>query len=111
MVLLGITPTTVLNMAAAYSGVSHLVPSSGVFANEIAMIIYGPKNAPYDIDVGPVLLTDWYHTDYFTIVEEVVGIPPGFPFSDNNLINGKMDFDCSKVTTGQACKTIPLLVI
>ncbi|MCJ1231801.1 hypothetical protein MMC12_008480, partial [Toensbergia leucococca] len=67
------------------------------------MIIYGPKNAPYDIDVGPVLLTDWYHTDYFTIVEEVVGIPPGFPFSDNNLINGKMDFDCSKVTTGQAC--------
>ena len=27
--------------------------------------------------------------------------PP--PFSDNNLINGKMNYDCSKVTNGQTC--------
>ena len=38
-----------------------------------AMIVYGPKNVPYDIDIGPVFLNDWYHTDYFTIVEQVMG--------------------------------------
>ncbi|MCJ1276218.1 hypothetical protein MMC21_004023 [Puttea exsequens] len=68
------------------------------------MIIHGPKNVPYDIDVGPVFLTDWYHTDYFTIVEQVMsspGAPP--PFSDNNLINGKMNYDCSLVKNGQKC--------
>lgn len=68
------------------------------------MIIHGPSNAPYDVDVGPVLLTDWYHDEYFSIVEKVVGLPPSPPpKSDNNLINGKMDFDCSTVTNGQQC--------
>lgn len=68
------------------------------------MIIYGPKNAPYDVDIGPVLLSDWYHDEYFSIVKKVVGVPPGPPpRSDNNLINGKMDYDCSLVTNGQEC--------
>ena len=69
------------------------------------MIIYGPKNAPYDIDVGPVLLSDWYHQEYFSVVQEVVDPSPGpvIPKSDNNLINGKMDFDCSTVASGQQC--------
>ncbi|KAL8829353.1 MAG: hypothetical protein Q9191_002062 [Dirinaria sp. TL-2023a] len=68
------------------------------------MIIHGPTNVPYDIDVGPVLLTDWYHNDYFDIVKEVVGLPPSAPpRSDNNLINGKMDYNCSLITNGQKC--------
>jgi hypothetical protein len=29
------------------------------------LIIHGPSNAKYDIDLGPVFLTDWYHTEYF----------------------------------------------
>ena len=67
------------------------------------MIIHGPKNVPYDIDVGPVFLSDWYHEDYFDLVDQTVS--PGQPpvFSDNNLINGKMDYDCSLVTNGQTC--------
>lgn len=28
------------------------------------MIIYGSRTAAYDIDLGPVLLTDWYHQTY-----------------------------------------------
>ena len=54
------------------------------------MVIYGPKNAPYDIDLGPVMLSDWYHTEYFKLVEQTMA--PGAPpvTSDNNLINGKM---------------------
>lgn len=59
---------------------------------------------PYDIDVGPVLLSDWYHTDYYDIVKQVMETPGGPPpFSDNNLINGKMNYDCALITNGQAC--------
>lgn len=25
------------------------------------LIVHGPKNADYDIDVGPVFISDWYH--------------------------------------------------
>jgi hypothetical protein len=68
------------------------------------MIIHGPStNAQYDIDLGPVILSDYYHKDYFTIVEEVVGggsLSNPRPASDNNLINGKMNFDCSTVVAG-----------
>ncbi|KAI9825280.1 MAG: hypothetical protein M1832_001314 [Thelocarpon impressellum] len=69
------------------------------------MIIHGPKNVPYDIDLGPVFLSDWYHTEYFAIVKEVMGTDPRKfrPFSENNLINGKMDYDCSTVTDGTPC--------
>lgn len=71
------------------------------------MIIYGPKNVPYDIDLGPVMLSDWNHQDYFSLVEKTVDLPPvggGAPvFSDNNLINGKMDFDCAKAPAGVQC--------
>ena len=70
------------------------------------MIIYGPKilTKPYDIDIGPVMLSDWYHEEYFSIVKKVVGLPSQpVQFSDNNLINGKMNFDCSKAPAGVSC--------
>lgn len=69
------------------------------------MIIHGPKNAAYDIDLGPVLLSDWYHTSYLTIVQGVVGTNAALtrPKSDNNLINGKMDFDCTTAPAGSQC--------
>lgn len=66
------------------------------------MIIYGPhENADYDIDLGPVMLTDWFHSDYFSLIEDVMAPiaenrPP--PMSNNNLINGKMNYPCSSVT-------------
>ncbi|KAF7894537.1 uncharacterized protein EAF01_009988 [Botrytis porri] len=65
------------------------------------MIIHGPQNAPYDIDLGPVFLTDYYHKDYFSIVKSVVeSNGDSKPSSDNNLINGKMNFDCSTKAEG-----------
>ena len=85
------------------------------------MIIHGPKNVPYDKDLGPVFLTDWYHDEYFNIVKNVMSAPVSCntltvkscaellqpsppPSSDNNLINGKMNYDCSLVTDGTACE-------
>lgn len=68
------------------------------------MIIHGPTNADYDMDLGAIVLSDWYHQDYMTLVEQVMAPisekkPP--PFSNNNLINGKMNFPC--VNTTQIC--------
>lgn len=64
------------------------------------MQIYGPSSQDYDIDIGPVMLSDWYHVPYFAVVADAVGtdlsqIPPT---SDNILINGRAQHDCSKKT-------------
>lgn len=73
------------------------------------LIIHGPhEQFQYDVDLGPVFLQDWYHTPYLQIVETVMkplsagGNPK--PASDNNLINGKMDFDCSTKAAGDNTK-------
>lgn len=66
--------------------------------------MYGPNQRNYDIDVGPILLSDWYHPSYLQLVEQTMA--PNSPpvFSDNNLINGKMNFDCTKVASGDKTK-------
>lgn len=52
------------------------------------LVINGPATANYDVDLGPVLLTDWSHEDAFTIWDKVAskGLPPLLP---TGLINGK----------------------
>lgn len=67
------------------------------------MVIHGPKNYPYDIDLGPVLLNDWYHTPYYPLVQEDEHTPPIFPRSNNNLINGKMNYPCPPNSTTFQC--------
>lgn len=46
-------------------------------------------------------MLDWYHKEYFDIIQGML-TPNADPrvFSDNNLINGKMHFDCSQVQEG-----------
>ncbi|OCK94729.1 laccase-like multicopper oxidase [Cenococcum geophilum 1.58] len=60
------------------------------------MVIHGPKTADYDIDIGPVMVSDWYHQDYFTLVNQTM--QGNFPPSNNNLINGKMNYPCENTT-------------
>ncbi|UNI13671.1 hypothetical protein JDV02_000393 [Purpureocillium takamizusanense] len=65
------------------------------------MVIHGPIEREYDIDIGPVMLTDWFHKNHDTLVEEVMDPKGrGIVLSVNNLINGKNNFDCSKVDAG-----------
>lgn len=66
------------------------------------IVIYGPPNENHDVDLGPVMLTDWYHTEYFKLLEQVLSNTTSstLVYSDNNLINGKMNFDCSTVAAG-----------
>ena len=71
------------------------------------LIIHGPKHARYDVDVGPILLGDYHHKDYLSIVRDVVSVTNDFtkyvPTSDNNLINGKNSYNCSQITDGTNC--------
>nr|ACR16059.1 laccase 2 [Monilia sp. M5-3] len=54
------------------------------------IIIHGPASANYDVDLGPIMLTDWWHTPVFKLAEKALtdnlGLPP---LPDNGLINGK----------------------
>ncbi|KAK3065117.1 hypothetical protein LTS18_009988, partial [Coniosporium uncinatum] len=67
------------------------------------LIIYGPNSTvtDYDIDVGPVMISDWYHREYYELVQQTMApisenqLPPQ---SDNILINGMMNYDCSQTT-------------
>lgn len=76
--------------------------AAGLFG---AIVIHGPANANYDVDLGPVLLTDYYHREYYDIVEDVMGtdLSKVAPYSDNNLINGKGTFDCNLVANDTKC--------
>ncbi|KAF2154467.1 multicopper oxidase [Myriangium duriaei CBS 260.36] len=66
------------------------------------IVIHGPKTASYDIDVGPILLSDWFHDYYVNLVRQVFvasEVGPIFPpMADNMLIQGKSDYPCNATT-------------
>lgn len=47
--------------------------------------------------------TDYSHTDYLGYLTRVYDIPPTFLPIENNLINGKMSYDCTLETHGRNC--------
>ncbi|KAH8662594.1 multicopper oxidase-domain-containing protein [Xylariales sp. PMI_506] len=72
--------------------------SDGLFG---PLVVHGPSSVPYDIDLGPITVGDWWHTGYAEVVEELLAPnATGRAFSDNNLIQGKMNFNCSTKATG-----------
>jgi FtsP/CotA-like multicopper oxidase with cupredoxin domain len=52
------------------------------------IVIHGPKIADYDVDIGPIMLSDWYHSDYYTLVNNTMqgAVPP----SNNNLVSNEI---------------------
>ena len=88
-----------------------------------AIILTSSISYKYDTDLGPVILSDWYHrwvlwnqmreqdltylSDYHDLVKAVIGTDPvtvlDATFSDNILINGRNDFNCSLAVSGQKC--------
>ncbi|KAJ9648054.1 laccase, multicopper oxidase, benzenediol:oxygen oxidorectuctase [Coniosporium tulheliwenetii] len=54
------------------------------------MVINGPATANYDIDLGPVALTDWYYKTAFELNALAMQSARGPPLPDNILVNGKM---------------------
>ncbi|CAD6444610.1 1e835798-3258-4733-9ec6-1570fbb8ce24 [Sclerotinia trifoliorum] len=69
------------------------------------LVIYGPNHVDHDIDLGPVMLSDYIHESYRSMIEgvaEKVPNGPVFPNVDNNLINGKGNYNCDS-TMGGTC--------
>jgi hypothetical protein len=60
------------------------------------IVIHGPATSCYDEDIGPVIVSDWYHKDYFTMLTSVMNNT--IPLSNNALINGKMNYPCANTT-------------
>ncbi|KAF2233451.1 multicopper oxidase [Viridothelium virens] len=60
------------------------------------MIIYGPSHVSYDIDVGPILLTDYTHVPYYEFISDTYDRPAIFLPIENNLINGRNPFQCNQ---------------
>jgi FtsP/CotA-like multicopper oxidase with cupredoxin domain len=71
------------------------------------LIVHGPKHVDYDFDLGPVMMGDWYHRDYFSVVQDAATTSNDFnvyvPASDNVLINGKNNYNCSLAANGTKC--------
>ncbi|TVY18823.1 Laccase-2 [Lachnellula arida] len=65
-----------------------------------AIIIDGPASANYDVDLGPMLISDWFHESVASLWDYArIGIPP---VAENGLINGTNTFDCSD-SNSSAC--------
>lgn len=71
------------------------------------IVVHGPaSDNDYDIDVGPVMLTDWFHDYYTNLLIDIfyatpTGVPHFPPMSNNMLINGKNNYNCS--LTNKTC--------
>jgi FtsP/CotA-like multicopper oxidase with cupredoxin domain len=59
------------------------------------IVVYGPSSANWDVDLGPVSITDWFHTSAFQeyFIQLQFGNPP--VGADNGLINGRNMFNGS----------------
>lgn len=77
------------------------------------MIIHGPTdNYPSGIgevvDLGPVIVSDSYFTDYYTLVEQSMSnnaLVAALVTSGHTLIQGKGNVDCSTAPAGSNCTT------
>lgn len=51
------------------------------------------QNANYDEDLGPVMVSDWYHEYYQTVIDALLEPLPAvnIPMSDNNLVRIKLE--------------------
>ncbi|KAI1438510.1 multicopper oxidase [Xylaria sp. CBS 124048] len=67
------------------------------------LVIYGPSSANWQVDLGPVLITDWVHdTAYIVFESEMRGVPPA---SDSILVNGHGHYN-GDLTKGSYYETV-----
>ncbi|RMD39160.1 hypothetical protein DV735_g5969, partial [Chaetothyriales sp. CBS 134920] len=58
-----------------------------------ALHIRGPSSLNFDEDLGPWLISDWYHADAFALYPIEI-LTPEAPLPDTNVLNGKGVFEC-----------------
>jgi hypothetical protein len=76
------------------------------------MVIHGPEHVEYDIDLGPVMLHDFYLRYYRDVIKEVLRPRPfpAAPPSDHNLMNGMGDITCSDSLGSRPCDSTEKLL-
>jgi hypothetical protein len=79
----GTTLTILLNMLAVFL---VLLLTMGLQRNIMIMVSLTYKRPSQDIinllpDIGPVMLTDYFHEDYYSFVEQVMSSDPNVPVS------------------------------
>ncbi|KAL2751786.1 hypothetical protein ACRALDRAFT_1083767 [Sodiomyces alcalophilus JCM 7366] len=57
------------------------------------LVIHGPSSANWDVDLGPWILSDWYHDDAFSLLWREFYTNRA-PIPDSMVLNGKGVFDC-----------------
>ncbi|KAJ2980988.1 hypothetical protein NQ176_g2301 [Zarea fungicola] len=67
-----------------------------------AIVINGPATASYDVDSGPILLSDWSHTPVDELYSSA--LTKGPPLMSNGLINGTNTWNDSVVVVGERFK-------
>lgn len=75
------------------------------------MIIYGPSHVDYDVDLGPIMVADFYHGNYTDLLTNIILAPYGpdtgnttpRPKADSNLVAGVGRYPCANVTDGAPC--------
>lgn len=68
------------------------------------IVIHGPATANYDVDVGPVLLSDWFHSNVWDIWEDTQWmVALNQPKAQNGLINGLNPFACTVSDVDPRC--------
>ena len=54
------------------------------------IVVYGPATANYDIDLGPLPVTDWYYPTVAQVAAKTMHVNANPPEADSALINGSM---------------------
>nr|AGO59042.1 PtaE [Pestalotiopsis fici] len=68
------------------------------------IVIHGPSSANWDVDLGPWLLSDWYHDDAFAL--DHVGITTNrAAIPKSSLINGKGYYECDPTNDAKCTGT------
>lgn len=66
------------------------------------LVIHGPSSYDWDIDLGPVLLTDWTHDTAFRGFR-TMEMPGKAYYVDSVLVNGHGHFNCSGTAPSGEC--------
>ncbi|KAH6629940.1 putative extracellular dihydrogeodin oxidase/laccase [Chaetomium sp. MPI-SDFR-AT-0129] len=66
------------------------------------LVIHGPSSANWDVDLGPWLITDWYHEDAFKLYYYEIFTPRAAP-PQSMLLNGHGKFNCTPAANDTRC--------
>ncbi|KUI60088.1 Laccase-2 [Cytospora mali] len=77
------------------------IDSEGLYG---PLVIHGPSSLDWDVDLGPWLMSDWYHGPVFAL-DKTAQATNDVAVPDSSVLNGKGVYDCDPSTdprcTGQ----------